>query len=221
MAAKDNKTFLMNLIHDLKTPLRAQNVVTNLLVNKHFGELSDKQIYILNELLNSNVFMLNMVENFLLKYRDNTNKIVLFKINFDLATLMEECISMVECLAKEKNISIEKHLENIIINADYQYLKRVILNLLTNSINYNKNSGKIIITAKELKKNIKIVIKDTGFGMNEKTLEKYFKSKKCDKSYNGLGINIVKKIVDEHRGKIEITSKENEGTTISIILPKQ
>ena len=113
MAAKDNKTFLMNLIHDLKTPLRAQNVVTNLLVNKHFGELSDKQLYILNELLNSNVFMLNMVENFLLKYRDNTNKIVLFKINFDLATLMEECISMVECLAKEKNISVEKHLENM------------------------------------------------------------------------------------------------------------
>ena len=221
MAAKNNKIFLMNLIHDLKTPLRAQNVVTKLLLNKHFGELSDKQIYILDELLNSNVFMLDMVENFLSKYKDNSNKIILFKINFNLTLLINECISMIEYLAKQKNINIEKNLEDIIINADYQYLKRVILNLLTNSINYNKNNGKIIITTKELKNYIKITIKDTGCGMSEENRKKYFNSQKYDKNYNGLGINIVKKIIDEHKGKIRLTSKENEGTTIFINLPKE
>ena len=128
---------------------------------------------------------------------------------------------MIECLAKQKNIDIEKNLEDIIINADYQYLKRVILNLLTNSINYNKNNGKIIITTKELKNYIKIVIKDTGYGMSEENRKKYFNSQKCDKNYNGLGINIVKKIIDEHKGKIKLTSKENEGTTIFINLPKE
>ncbi len=221
MAAKNNKNFLMNLIHDLKTPLRAQNVVTNLLVNKHFGELSDKQIYILNELLNSNVFMLNMVENFLSKYKDNTDKIILFKINFNLSGLINECINMLECLAKEKNITIETKVSDIIIYADYQYLKRVILNLLTNSINYNKHNGKIIITVKELKKHIEIVIKDTGYGMSEENQKKYFEGKKFDKNYNGLGINIVKEIINAHNGKIRLNSKENEGTTISIELPKE
>ena len=221
MAAKNDKTFLMNLIHDLKTPLRAQNVVTGLLVNKHFGDLSDKQMYILNELLNSNVFMLNMVEGFLSKYRDNTNKIILFKINFDLAVLINECINMLEYLAKEKNITIETNLSEIIINADYQYFKRVILNLLTNSINYNRLNGKIIITTKELKQTIKIIIEDTGLGMSEEKQKKYFESNKCDKNYNGLGINIIKEIIKAHNGKISIKSKVNKGTVISINIPKK
>ena len=221
MAAKNDKTFLMNLIHDLKTPLRAQNVVTNLLVNKHFGELSEKQAYILNELLNSNVFMLDMVESFLSKYKDNTSKIILFKINFNLSALINECISMLDCLAKEKNITIETNLDEIIINADYQYLKRVILNLLTNSINYNKHNGKIVITTKILKKNVKIIIKDTGFGIDKAKQKKYFESDEYNNSYNGLGINIVKEIIKAHNGKLNLKSKENEGTTISIELPQK
>ena len=146
------------------------------------------------------------------------------KEEIDLTMLLEETINLLKPLYKEHNASIVfKTKKEVYINADYNKLKQVIINILKNTIEARNENEKLIANIKltENKKSILLTIEDNGLGMDKDTLSKvsniFFTTKQ---NGTGLGLAFSKEVINLHQGTITIKSKLNIGTTISITLPK-
>jgi PAS domain S-box-containing protein len=219
------ETFVATLSHDLKTPIRAQIKAINLLLGKKYGNLNDFQEDILSETLNSNKFMFNMLDNLLTTYKYENGSVRMYKQNYDVNSLIMDCIRELKYLLDDKNLQLifsfeEKNLEAFI---DIIEFKRVIINLLSNAINYTNEKGKIII--KTEKRDFESVISfiDNGRGMSEEEIGKVFSryssyAKKFRQVGTGLGLYLSKQIVEKHGGKISVESQEGKGSIFKIIL---
>lgn len=223
-AQKD--TFIATLTHDLKTPVRADILSLELLLKGRFGKLNKEQTEIIQELLNSNKFMMNMLDTLLAKYKYESDKVELHKTDFEINEFIKNCVQELHCIFEEKNILCNMiSSEKIIINADKIELKRAMSNLLTNAIKFNHQNGFVNITINSDNKNIKIQIQDTGIGMDKEKIEHIFDryvsyAKRFRRLGTGLGLYVSKKIIEAHNGKIEVQSIEKEGSIFTIILPK-
>ena len=145
------------------------------------------------------------------------------KEELDLELLLTEIIDTLNPLFKKEAASIFLNISNeIYINADYNRLKQVFVNILKNSLEAKKENIplEVIITVKKYKRIIKIEITDNGIGMNKKTLENMNKIFYTTKSNgNGLGVVLSTEIIEKHNGTIKYLSTQNVGTTVSISLP--
>ena len=126
-----------------------------------------------------------------------------------------------------KNIKIEDIIQdNLILEGKKEDLTRLIINLLKNAVDYNKQGGKIIISLKKKSNKIILIVEDTGIGIKKEDIDQIFErfykadnSRTLNSSSTGLGLSIVKEIIDEHNGQIEVNSQINQGTTFTITLP--
>ena len=224
-AQKDN--FIATLTHDLKTPVRADILSLELLLNGKFGELNFQQKEILGEILNSNKFMMSMLDTLLAKYKYESDMVQLNKSFFDLNLLVENCTKELKYLFAEKNITLKLELssEKLEIYADFIEMKRAINNLISNAIKFNKQNGLVTISTNTNEKNCEIKVKDTGIGMNEEKIlhifDKYVSyAKRFRRLGTGLGLYVAKKIIEAHKGTIEVTSVPKKGSVFLIKLPE-
>jgi two-component system sensor histidine kinase/response regulator len=136
-------------------------------------------------------------------------------------------IEVIEPYAIQKDVSIKivDRDKDIVINADPRDIEIILNNLVSNAVKYNKNNGSVKLAIEETDSDIKIIVADTGIGMTEESKEKLFDEFyriKNDNTKNisgsGLGLSIIKKIVDLYNGKIEVKSQINEGSTFCITL---
>ena len=225
-AQKDN--FIATLTHDLKTPVRADIMSLELLLKGKFGDLTAEQTEILSEMLNSNKFMMNMLDTLLAKYKYENGGVDLLKSDFELNTFIKEVAKELKCLFKEKNIKCEFifEKEKIEIHADKIELKRAISNLISNAIKFNNKGGFVRIKTALKDKEIKIKIEDNGIGMNKDKLEHIFDkyvsyAKRFRQLGTGLGLYVAKKIIEAHGGKIEVESKPKIGSVFTITIPEK
>ena len=223
-AQKDN--FIATLTHDLKTPVRADILSLELLLKGHFGKLLPEQTEILQEILNSNKFMMNMLDTLLAKYKYESDGVQLTKSNFKLNEFIENITKELKCLFEERNITcrFDFSKKDIEISADKLELKRAISNILSNAIKFNKINGFVGISTSIKKEKVIIKIEDTGIGITPDKMEHIFDryvsyAKRFRRLGTGLGLYVAKKIIDAHNGNIEISSIPNEGSCFSIILP--
>ena len=129
--------------------------------------------------------------------------------------------------AAEDNIQIKIEVPSTLpdLEADPNKLKQVILNLLSNAIKYNRPNGKIVLQAKKEREEIRLTVKDTGYGIPEESMpnlfNKFFRVRETESSVagTGLGLAISKQIVLGHKGTIEVKSKLGKGTSFIIRLP--
>ena len=128
--------------------------------------------------------------------------------------------------ALEKNINIVFDLENIKVYLDKDKISQVIVNLLSNAIRYTNNGGSIYVSAYKENGNIKIHFKDNGIGMPKESLdyifERFYRVDESRSKYTGgigVGLTIVKSIIDLHKGKIEVESELNKGSEFIVTLP--
>ena len=155
---KDEKNkFLCVLNHDIKTPLLAQIQTLELLLNNNFGEISSLQRKIIEEILNSNSFLLDVVSNmiFLAKYETQKPQLKLEKVN--IIEQIQNCCSLFENLAKDKeqNIVIKTNKkDDIEFSADKKLIQKIIMNLLASSLSFGFEKSDIEIFVKEDKKSI-------------------------------------------------------------------
>jgi two-component system phosphate regulon sensor histidine kinase PhoR len=136
-------------------------------------------------------------------------------------------VELMEPRAKEQGISLDyvnKDLKQI--QADPRQMEEIFNNLITNAINYSPDGGKVEISAKTLGENLEIKVSDTGIGIAPEELPKIFdkfyrvKSPKTRQIIGtGLGLSIVKGIVESHRGRIDVESELDKGTSFRILLP--
>lgn len=220
--------FVATLTHDLKVPLLASVQTLDHLLKGSYGELTDKQKYITDHLITNSQNLLHMVNTILDSYKYEAGKQTLVKRKINLNKLIDECITEITPLIHEKKHEViyNSFHPDIEVIADRQEFKRVIVNILSNSIIYTTTEGKITISTNKTSDYTEISISDNGIGIPEDSLKKIFEryskgTKTLRKVGTGLGLYLSKCIVEAHEGNIRVESKENVGSIFYISIPNK
>lgn len=218
--------FVATLTHDLRTPLLAAEITLDLLTRGSFGVLNEKQQEVLETMLVSNRELLLMVKNLLEVYRYEGGAKDLNVKTFDLSQLIEECLFELSPLAEVKNIVLKSDLPEVfpMVEADRREIWRVLVNLVSNSIEYTPESGEVIVKAFVDKSSIMIEVIDNGPGIPEEEIESLFKrfsqgTSNSISSGTGLGLYLSRQIIQAHNGKIWAESKLGEGSSFCFTIP--
>ncbi|HPH78930.1 MAG TPA: HAMP domain-containing sensor histidine kinase, partial [bacterium] len=223
------KNFTANASHDLRTPITIIQGNIDLAFKKK--NLSPSQLSkTLHTIKNESVRMSNMInELLLLSSIDKKQSGDLVSINID--RLLDEILDSVSHKLLEKNIQIKRKYSSskndLIIIGNYDQIKRMFINLIDNAIKYNTKDGNIYLKTSLIQDNINVVIQDSGEGIAAHDLpyifDRLYQSKKSRtgiKQGFGIGLSIVREIVENHQGQINVSSKMNQGTKVSIIFPR-
>lgn len=220
------KDFVANVSHELRTPITSIKGFSETLLDgaKNEPEILDNFLTIIHK---ESERLQVLVHDLLELSRIETNKLELNYSKVTVKELMEECLLLMEPKITAKNIKtkiIEK--TPCIVEADYNRLKQIIVNLLTNAINYCKDNGDITISIEKNKETLTFSIEDNGIGMKKEELPRIFerfyridRDRNRDSGGTGLGLSIVKHLVEAHHGTICVTSDLNVGTTFTVTLP--
>lgn len=219
--------FLANISHDLRTPLNSIICLSEILSNKMFGDLNDKQLEYIEDIRISGIRLLGMINEVLDITKLESKTISLNKTNINLTILSNEVINILKPLYNKKNIKIACEIpKDITMIGDYIKLQQVLFNIIGNAIKFSPENSTIEIKITQSNKNIAISIKDYGIGISKTNQKKIFKKfyqventlSKSELS-TGLGLTIAKEFVKLHKGKIEVSSEIQKGTTFTIKLP--
>lgn len=224
---KIRSEFTANVSHELKTPLTSINGYAEMIGSGitpkedtiEFANIINKEGLRLLELIDD-IINLSKLESFDGEEMDESFEPV------NIYEIAEHIIANQRNRAMEKNIDLDLIGENLEIFANRRMIEDLISNLIDNAIKYNKEDGKVIVeVCREADYSI-LKVKDTGIGISYKDQERIFerfyradKSRSKKISGTGIGLSIVKHIVDKHNGEIMVKSKANIGTEIEIVLP--
>ena len=227
---KLKNTFISNVSHELRTPVTVLRTYIDTLCHNgdDFDDETKKEFM---QTIDTEAKRLHSMVNDILDFsRLESGNVQLRKEYSDLIALMEQNINSIKILADEKNIQIHFDKENNLpaVPMNVESIDRVIRNLLSNAIKYSPKGREIFvnISKSEDKQNIRFSVRDTGIGIAKEHLEKIF-----DRFYRvenathtvkgtGLGLHLVKMTIEKHHnGKITVTSKENEGSEFTVLLP--
>lgn len=225
-----NKDRLFSIIaHDLRSPFNyLLNVVE--ILDESFEELplEDIKRYLKEfKLTTKNIY--NLLENLLTWAHLQRGTIRLKISSFNLKEFIEHILIIFEKIALRKNISFDiKINQDIMLNADPDLMNIVVRNLISNAIKFTPPNGKILIESYEENNAVGIIVKDSGTGMTEEKLNDLFKIEKVKSEKgtegekgSGLGLILIKEIMDMHNGNIKIKSNVGEGTTVEVVFPKR
>lgn len=217
--------FFTNASHELKTPLTSIRGYSELL-RQHAIVDPDQIDHCLDCVLKESDHMTKLINDILTISKLEAKDYVVQKSHIKLKDLLENVLNSLSVQAKAMNLDIDASCENVTVYANLDHIQGILYNLISNAIKYNKPNGKIIIIIKERLDNILIKVMDTGIGISKEDQEKVFQRfYRVDKQRSkivagtGIGLAIVKHIVQFYNGSISLKSKENEGTSIEISLP--
>ncbi len=221
--------FISEMVHELRTPLAALKASTVLLLRP---DLPDNRRHDIITTMHSETERLSrLTSEFLDLARLESGRARLDTSRFDTNKLLEESVDVVVQQANDKNIAITIECDSIIANADRGKVKQVLLNLLTNAIKYNRESGQILVTAKPVVNHegnpyIQIAVQDTGYGIAKEhqkhMFEKFYRVADTAgfTQGTGLGLAIARHIVEGHGGQITLESEQGVGSTFAFTIPQ-
>ncbi len=223
------KDFVNNFTHEFKTPLAVIKIAADVLQQKGIVDKPDKLQNYAGIIREQTSHLQSQVQRLLeIAYTDRSN-LPLEKEKFDANLLVEESINDLQPLVEQKNAVIKTNFiqHDAIINADKPYLRLCLINLLENAIKYAAQP--VIEVNTNLEANyFCIAIKDNGIGIapehQKKIFERFYRIKDGELHTSkgfGLGLNFVKKVIDTHKGKIEVISEPGKGSTFTIKLPRK
>lgn len=228
---KDNKELLSNISHDLKTPITAiKGYVEG--IRDSVADTPEKMDKYIRTIYNKATDMDKLIDELFLFSKLDSNSMNYSFAKLNLKDYFEDCVDDISLDLESRGISLAyyNHVpEDTIIIADPEQLKRVINNIVGNSVKYMESGrrGHIGIFIKDESEFVQIEIQDNGKGIAKKELPHIFErcyrtdaSRNSSKGGSGLGLSIAKKIIEEHGGKIWANSVEGEGTTMSFVLRK-
>jgi len=233
-AANVAKTeFLQRMSHDIRTPING--IIGMVEVGDHYSDDIEKQAHCRAKIKDASNTLLELVNEVLDMSKLESGEIVLEEVGFNIDKLSDETIGIVEELAKERNIQIveeEKSITHPYLMGSPIHVKRVLMNVLSNAIKYNKDNGFIYVSYKELDLNhsnstvIEFTCRDTGVGMSKEFQNKIFEpfaqehmGSRSKYVGTGLGMPIAKSLVEKMGGTIEFTSQEGVGSQFVIRIP--
>jgi signal transduction histidine kinase len=221
---------LAEIMHELKTPLMAISAASELLTRPELP--ADKHQELILMVKKETQRLSKMTKDFVDFARLESGRVRMNNQPIDTAAIIQDVIYMTQPQAAERGIEIVSslaanlpHPESVNpLLGDDDRLKQVLLNLVSNAIKYNVENGRITLAAAIKDQSLHLSVIDTGPGISEEDMSHLFErfyripgSEGADGS--GLGLSIAHKIVEEHNGRIEVTSTLGEGTTFTVILP--
>lgn len=223
---ESQEDFILNISHDLRSPL---NVILSILqCYKYSINNPEKIVEYLDSIKRNGYKILKLVNNIIDSTKLDRDHYELKKENVDIISLIEWNISNIDKYAHQKNISLvfDTNVEECIMAVDIEAMDRIIVNLISNAVKFSPNGSCIYINALKNNKTITISIKDQGIGIPIKEQKDIFnrfvqssKNKKNAHCGSGIGLDLVRRLVNAHDGTIELESEENMGSEFRVKLP--
>jgi signal transduction histidine kinase len=212
--------------HEMRTPLSAIQGSSELIARYALPEEKRKQIA---DLINSESKRLaRMVEIFLNVERLSAGQMELRQEPISVQAMIEVCVSRVRPLAERKHIAItlQRMPEGLQLTGDRELMEYACYNLLTNAVKYSPQRTEVSVSAWRHDTRIRIAVKDQGIGLDQKEVrqifQKFYRTKKAEESGEagtGIGLSIVQQIVEQHGGRIEVTSQPGAGSCFTLVMP--
>ncbi|MCD4822642.1 MAG: PAS domain S-box protein [Methanococcoides sp.] len=224
----EKSKFLANMSHELRTPLNAVIGFSEMLASKNFGELNEKQERYVNNISSSGSHLLNLINDILDLSKIEAGKMNFHYKYFKAKSTFNEIESILASISLKKQIHIITNIAPEIdeICADPNKFRQIIYNLLSNALKFTPENGNITINASLNVDMIKISVTDTGIGISEEDQKRLFKpfvqidsSSSREFQGTGLGLSLVKKFIQMHKGTIWLESEVGKGTTFYFEIP--
>ncbi len=220
--------FLANMSHELRTPLNSIIGFSDLLYEKVYGELNEKQTKAVGNISRSGKHLLNLINDILDLSKVEAGKLELDYKEFELASKLNSIVNLLAPIADRKNIQIEIYVDKDLtaVRADEARFVQIMYNLVDNAIKFSHENGLVNIRAEKKGDLVEIKVKDNGIGIKLEDQHKLFKPFSQVDSFSskkfqgtGLGLSLVKQIVNLHGGYVWFNSKIGEGSTFAFTIP--
>jgi len=235
-ASRAKSEFLAAMSHELRTPLNAVIGFSQLLANKTYGELNERQLQYLTTILSGGRHLRRLVDDVLDLAKVDAGRLTLDLTSVAVADELKEVVGVVESLAHQKNITVTTDVQDVLplINADRQRIQQVIYNLLSNAIKFTEPGGFVKVTldvsegATHGDGALRIAVADSGVGINAEDQARIFEAfEQVDSLYardqggTGLGLALTRKLVELHGGTISVASEgvKGRGSVLTVRLP--
>ena len=227
-ANRTKSEFLATMSHELRTPLNSVIGFSDLLLDGSFGQLNEKQNKFMENISHSGKHLLTLINDILDISKIEAGKMELFYEIFDFSDLLSDIHLMMKPLAAKKSILLEFYMKprSIFINADRGKLKQILYNLIGNAIKFTPENGGVHVDASMEDQMLLVNVCDNGIGISREDQGKLFRAfVQLDSASNrkyegtGLGLALVKNLLELHGGDIGVESEYEKGSTFYIRVP--
>jgi signal transduction histidine kinase len=245
-ANRAKSQFLASMSHELRTPLNAIIGFSEILGDRIFGDLNDRQLKYANNILNSGRHLLQLINDILDLSKVEAGKLELTRSSFSVSRALQNVQAIVKTLANKKNLTLDVDVAANLppLFADEAKFKQILYNLLSNAIKFTPEKGRVAVTAtlrhdvnghglpaqkiRVSGEYLEVTVADTGIGVHPRDHERIFAEfEQVDSSYGrqqqgtGLGLALSKRLVELHGGQIRIESEgiEGKGSRFTFLLP--
>ena len=227
-ASRHKSEFLANMSHELRTPLNAIIGFSEVLGERYFGELTEKQDEYVRDISESGRHLLSLINDILDLSKIEAGKMNLEPVDFDLPAALRNVLALVKERAQRHGIRLALEVEPALdqIHADELKFKQIMLNLLSNAVKFTPDGGSVSVTATSAGNWVEIAVTDTGAGIAPEDFAAVFEEfKQVGRDQvrkaegTGLGLPLAKRFVELHGGAIRLASQLGAGSTFSFTLP--
>lgn len=232
-AIRAKSEFLSHMSHDIRTPINGMMGMLDI-AQAHLNN-PEKMDLCLSKMRGAADQLLSLINDVLDMSKIETGSIQLVEEPFDMIRLLNGTLAVQEIIASEKSLTIEQDIEGAIehpcVCGSPNYVRSILVNIISNAIKYTNPGGDIFVSARELSCDgeyvkFEFIVSDTGIGMSEEFAEHIFEPFTQEHAENrssyqgtGLGMSIVKNLINKMKGTITFETKQGEGTTFTITLP--
>jgi GAF domain-containing protein len=227
-ANRHKSEFLANVSHELRTPLNAIIGFSEVLLEKLFGELNDKQNEYVDDILSSGRHLLSLINDILDLSKIEAGRMDLEVTTFDLPLAIENALTLIRERASRHGIKLDREIDDRLgeFTGDERKVKQVLVNLLSNAVKFTPEGGQIKVAANLSDRAVIVSVTDTGIGIAKEDQETIFEEfRQVGSNYaqkregTGLGLALTRKFVELHGGKIWVESDVGKGSTFTFTLP--
>ncbi len=230
VASRHKSEFLANMSHELRTPLNAIIGFSEVLVERMFGDLNEKQDEYLKDIFASGRHLLSLINDILDLSKIEAGKMELELTRFDLPAAIDNALTLVKGRATNHGITVTREVDRRLgeFVADERKLKQVLVNLLSNAVKFTPEGGRVEVRAAPANGEVEVSVSDTGIGIAEADQELIFEEfRQVGSDYarkhegTGLGLALTKRLVVLHGGRIWVQSELGKGSTFTFALPER
>ncbi len=228
IANQHKSEFLANMSHELRTPLNAIIGFSEVLLERMFGELNEKQDDYLKDIFTSGKHLLSLINDILDLSKIEAGRMELDLGDFDPEQALGNAMTLVRERAQTHGIRLELQIDGLVdeIRGDERKFKQILLNLLSNAVKFTPDGGTVTVRATMAAEQIEVAVQDTGVGISaEDQLVVFDEFKQVGRHYTnkhegtGLGLSLTKRFVELHGGSLRLESEPGVGSTFTFTLP--
>lgn len=226
-ASRHKSEFLASMSHELRTPLNAIIGFSEVLLERLFGDLNERQEEYLGDIHNSGKHLLALLNDVLDLSKVEAGKMVLETTSVDVSAFVQATAGLVRERVQRSGLTLDVSCDDDVppVTADELRLRQVLLNLLTNAIKFTPNGGSVWVRVRTAGSDVEFAVSDTGVGVAEADRERIFESFQQGERVmsaqegTGLGLTLSRRIVELHGGRIWLESEEGQGSVFAFTVP--